>query len=73
MSILCPQIYSEGTLLGNYDKKNQTISNENGVGAVSSPGYLKRSFPRTSPLTFCLPLRNKSAHLKHEEVSFLRC
>ena len=51
MSILCPQIYSEGTLLENYDKKmkNQTISNENGVGAVSSPGYLARSFPRTSP------------------------
>ena len=50
MGILCPQMYSEGTLLENYDKKmkNQTISNENGVGAVSSPGYLKRSFPRTS-------------------------
>jgi len=51
MSILRPQIYSEGTLVENYDKKikNQTLSKENGVGAASSPGNLTRSFPRTSP------------------------
>ena len=49
MGILCPQMYSEGTLLENYDKKmkNQTISNENGVGAVSSPGNFSEIFSTT--------------------------
>ena len=32
MSILCPQIYSEGTLLGNYDKKIKQYQTKMGLG-----------------------------------------